>query len=135
MLQKYVNIVTREKEGVSVKKVIIGLLVIVAIGAAFTVATRGKSTGAKDLKVVKKELVPSMSNKAIVKGVLKNEGKEDATIVNVKAVFKDEKGTGIDEAFVSLKNVPAGKETSFSIESYADFYKVTSYDVFVDSAQ
>lgn len=116
------------------KKGLIGLLVIVAIGAAFIVATRGKKTEVKDIKVVKKELVPSMSNKAIVKGVLKNEGKE-AKIVIVKAVFKDEKGTGIDEAFISLRNVPSGEETSFSIESYADFYKVTSYDVFVDSAQ
>lgn len=117
------------------KKVIIGFLIIVAVGAAIIVVTKGKGTEVKNLKVVKKELVPSMSNKAIVNGVLKNEGKEDAMIVNIKAVFSDEKGTGIDEAFVSLKNVPAGKETSFTIESYADFYKVTSYDVFVDSAQ
>ncbi len=115
------------------KQVLIIFFLIIALVSAFIVVMKSTKSDVKNFEILKKEIAPSLSNKAIIKGIVQNNGK-DAKMVLIKAVLKDEKGTILDEPYISLRNVAQGEKTPFSIESYADFYKVTSFEVFVESS-
>lgn len=115
------------------KKLVIGVFIVLAL-FSFFIFTRKGSDRAADFEITKKALNASSTNRAIVEGKVVNKGK-DAKIVIVKASFKDESGTVLDEPFVSLNDFKAGEERDFKIESQTDYYKVTSFEVFVDAAQ
>ncbi len=115
------------------KKLVIGVFVILAF-ISFFVFTRKGSDISSNFQITKKTLTASSTNRAMIEGRVVNKGK-DARLVILKAQLKDESGAVLDEPFVSLKDFKAGEEKEFKIESQADYYKVTSFEVFVDAAQ
>ncbi len=115
------------------KKLVIGVFIVLALFSFFIFIRKGTNRAA-DFEITKKAIVTSSTNRAIVEGVVTNKGK-NAQIVIVKARFEDESGAVLDEPFVSLNNFKAGEERKFRIESQIDYYKVTSFEVFIDAAQ
>lgn len=115
------------------KKLVIGVFIVLAL-FSFFIFTRKGVNKATDFEITKKALISSSTNRAIVEGKVVNKGK-DAKIVVIKARFEDESGTVLDEPFVSLNDFKADEERDFKIGSQIDYYKVTSFEVFVEAAQ
>ncbi len=111
----------------------IGVFIVLALFSFFIFSRKGANKAA-DFEITQRALIASSTNRAIVEGEVANKGKS-VNIVIIKARFKDESGTVLDEPFVSLNDFRAGEERKFRIESNVDYYKVTSFEVFVEAAQ
>ena len=117
------------------KGIAIGLVIVAAIFIAIFVFRSGGQDFKSDLQIIEKELVASTFNKANIEGKVKNTGTKTINKVLIKAELFSEEGDMLDDPFVMIGPIRVGEEKGFEIKGFADYYKVTKFEVFIDSAQ